>query len=114
MRNWKRASFEVPVVTLILFFLMAVVQTTQANDWETPGMIGQNKEPAHCTLMPYPDTETALVGTRQSSPFHKSLNGRWKFNWVKKPADRPKDFYKLNYDITIGKVPHFSRSSGVT
>jgi beta-galactosidase len=100
MRNWKRASFEVPVVTLILFFLMAVVQTTQANDWENPGMIGQNKEPAHCTLMPYPDTKTALVGTRQSSPFHKSLNGKWKFNWAKKPADRPKNFYKLNYDIT--------------
>ncbi len=23
------------------------------NDWENPAMIGLNKEPAHCTLMPY-------------------------------------------------------------
>jgi beta-galactosidase len=50
--------------------------------------------------MPYPDTATALVGTRQASPFHKSLNGSWKFNWVRKPAERPRDFYKLDYDVS--------------
>ncbi len=79
------------------------IAIARINDWENPGMIGQNKEPAHCTLIPYPDTEAALVGTRQSSPFHKSLNGKWKFNWVKKPADRPKDFYKLGYDVSDWK-----------
>ena len=75
----------------------------KANDWENPEMIGQNKEPAHCTLLPYPDTRTALIGTREVSPFHKSLNGKWKFNWVQKPADRPQDFYKLNYDVSSWK-----------
>jgi len=27
----------------------------EVNDWENPEMIGQNKEPAHCTLKPYLD-----------------------------------------------------------
>jgi len=68
------------------------------NDWENPEMFGQNKEPAHCTLIPFPDRETALKRTRKASPFYLSLSGNWKFHWVKKPADRPRDFYRLDYD----------------
>ena len=73
---------------------------TKVPDWENPEMIGQNKEAAHCTLMPYPNTTKALMGTREASPFHKSLNGNWKFNWVKKPAERPKNFHKPDYDVS--------------
>ncbi|NIN12786.1 MAG: beta-galactosidase, partial [Gemmatimonadales bacterium] len=59
----------------------------------------QNKESAHCTLMPYPDAETAKLGTRDASPFHLSLNGTWRFRWVEKPADRPADFYMPEFDV---------------
>jgi len=69
-------------------------------DWENPAVIGLNKEPAHCTLMPYPDVESALTCRRQGSPFYQSLNGKWRFNWVRKPADRPKEFYKTDYDVS--------------
>jgi len=69
-------------------------------DWENPAVIGLNKEPAHCTLMPYADIESALDGRRESSPFYRSLNGKWRFNWVRKPADRPKDFYQTDYDVS--------------
>ncbi|MBD3349949.1 MAG: DUF4981 domain-containing protein, partial [Candidatus Lokiarchaeota archaeon] len=33
-----------------------------------------------------------------SSKYYKSLNGHWKFNWVKKPTDRPIDFYQKEYN----------------
>lgn len=91
--------------------VIAVLMTTAAAidylpDWENPRVFSVNKEPAHCTLMPYPDTDTALLGTRAASPFHKSLNGKWKFHWVLKPADRPKDFYKPGYDVSQwGEIP---------
>ncbi len=98
MRIPKRMLLKTVGVMIMLTF-SAVTSAGQANDWENSEMIGQNKEPAHCTLMPYPDRQTALTGTREASPFHKSLNGKWKFNWVRKPADRPKDFYKLDYDV---------------
>ena len=67
-------------------------------DWENPGLLGRNKEPDHCTLMPYPNREAAMEGTREASPHHQSLNGTWRFNWVGRPADRPQDFYKFDYD----------------
>jgi len=41
--------------------------------------------------------------TLLSLPTFNSLNGKWKFNWVSKPSDRPTDFYKDNYDVTNWK-----------
>jgi beta-galactosidase len=69
-------------------------------DWENPQVVGRNKEPGHCTLVPYSDAEMALKCERKASQFYKSLNGKWKFNWVSKPADRPIDFYKPSYDVS--------------
>ena len=97
----------VMILAVVLVFscaeAIAITEVSDAvaglNDWKNPEMIGQNKEPAHCTLMPYSNVAEALEGNRERSPFHKSLNGRWKFNWAKRPADRPRDFYRPDYDV---------------
>jgi beta-galactosidase len=88
------------VSALVLVWLSRAVYGAEVPDWENPEMIGQNKEPAHCTLMVYPDVETAMEATREASPFFQLLNGDWKFNWVRKPGDRPVDFYKLDYNVS--------------
>jgi beta-galactosidase len=69
-------------------------------DWENPAVVGREKEPAHCTYIPYADVQTALKNNRAQSPYYKSLNGFWKFSWVRKPADRPVDFYRDEYDVS--------------
>ncbi|MFX1283680.1 MAG: glycoside hydrolase family 2 TIM barrel-domain containing protein [Promethearchaeota archaeon] len=69
------------------------------NDWENPLMVGLNKEPPHCTFLPYPNKKMALENNPSISPFFLSLNGTWKFNWVRKPIDRPINFYKDDFDI---------------
>ena len=75
-------------------------------DWENPDVVGINKEPGHCTLIPYSDIETAIKADRKASRFYKSLNGNWKFHWVKKPADRPLNFYESSYDVsTWAQIP---------
>ncbi len=72
----------------------------KTNDWENPAMIGRDKEPAHCTYIPYVDTETALKNTPSQSPYYLSLNGTWKFNWVRNPSERPVNFYKDDYNAS--------------
>ncbi len=67
-------------------------------DWENPQIVHRNREDPHATLSMYPDIKTALDGDRWSSPFFQSLNGAWKFQWVKKPEERPKDFYDEDFD----------------
>ena len=69
-------------------------------DIENPGMFNQNKEAAHATLMPFRSIDEALTKKRNESPYYKSLSGVWKFNWVRKPADRPRDFYKIDFDVS--------------
>ena len=78
----------------------------ERKDWENSEIIGLNKEPAHNTLIPFQDTDSALQGTNEGSNFYKSLNGNWKFNWVRRPEDRPKNFYDLDFDTSKwSKIP---------
>ena len=67
-------------------------------EWNNPEVLHVNTEKPHATLTPYPDQKSALTFDRDRSPYLKLLNGDWKFNWVKKPADRPKDFFKPGYN----------------
>jgi beta-galactosidase len=96
--------FKLGLVILSVFIpntLLSVNTAAQeVNDWENPHVCGINKEPPHCTLLPYPDVQSAPAGTREASPFFKLLNGAWKFHWVCKPADRPIDFYRPEYDVS--------------
>jgi len=66
---------------------------------EDPECLGVNKEPAHAVLMPYATPAEAFAANRQASPFCRSLNGNWKFNWVNHPAERPVDFYKPGFSV---------------
>ena len=70
------------------------------NDWENPQLVSRNTESAHCTLIPFPDSSGALHLRPENSPYYLSLNGLWKFNWVPRPADRPSDFYKEDFNIS--------------
>jgi len=69
-----------------------------SNDWENPQVVGRNKEPAHATLVPYPDQATALTGERTASAYFKSLNGMWKFQLAPNPTAAPTDFYNVDFD----------------
>ncbi len=92
--------------SIILFSLIIMIHnasSAEPNDWENPQITAINTEPPHCTLMPYANLTKAIEGNRFASKYFKSLNGNWKFHWVNKPDDRPKDFYKLDYDVSRWK-----------
>lgn len=57
----------------------------QVPDWENPKIVERNREPAHATLIPYPDEKTALTNEWTESPWFLSLNGNWKFRLVQNP-----------------------------
>ncbi|NHJ46582.1 MAG: DUF4981 domain-containing protein [Asgard group archaeon] len=67
-------------------------------DWENCDIVHRNREPAHSTLIPFPSVEDALQKSIEESSYYISLNGQWRFNWVERPADRPIDFYKLDFN----------------
>lgn len=85
---------------LAVTVMLTASTNAQARDWEDPQVIGRNKEPAHCTLMPFGNIEQAKIGTRDASPYYLCLNGRWRFNWAKSPEERPVDFHRPAYDVS--------------
>jgi len=80
----------------------------QAPDWENPAVFDIGRELPHTTMTVYPDLESSLKAAlapptapatdRDVSPYLIRLDGSWKFKWSPSPADRPADFYKLDYD----------------
>jgi beta-galactosidase len=74
------------------------------HDWENQAVSEINRETPHASLMPF-DTEAKVPANDFSaSPFYKSLNGKWKFNFVNKPADRPAAFYTSSYNDSEWKL----------
>jgi beta-galactosidase len=76
----------------------AAVLAQQPNDWENPAVFAINKEPPHATFFPFESRALALGRDPGRSTYFVDLDGRWKFNWVRKPADRPVDFYRTDFD----------------
>ena len=90
------------ILIFILFFNLSIAQDScLIHEWENPKIFKINTEKPHATLIPFPDIES--LSGRKPSPFFQSLNGKWKFNWVLKPADRPVDFYKDEFDVSAWK-----------
>lgn len=77
-----------------------------AVEWNDLNVLQVNREAPHATMMVYPTAKAAMKYDRTTSPWFQSLNGEWKFNWVKKPADRPADFYNPEFDVSEwGSIP---------
>lgn len=66
-------------------------------EWENPGIIEINREPARSTSVTFPNRRTALV--EGISPYVQSLNGVWKFYWSPMPDDRPVGFFQPGVNI---------------
>lgn len=73
-------------------------------DWENEQVVHINTEPPRATFVPFPNANAALAGDRESSPFFRSLDGAWKFNWVSKPDERPTNFFLTDFDDSAWKT----------
>ncbi|HSQ75465.1 MAG TPA: glycoside hydrolase family 2 TIM barrel-domain containing protein [Bacteroidota bacterium] len=82
---------------------MLLAAASPAPDWMNPRITGINTEPPHATLVPFDSRASAIRGIRDESQYVLLLNGAWKFAWTAKPADRPVDFHRPDYDVSSWK-----------
>ena len=82
---------------------MGMAVNAQQPDWENEQVFGVNKEPARASFLPYAGPEQALHDVAAASPYYASLDGAWKFHWVKQPSEAPADFYRIDYDAAQWK-----------
>lgn len=84
-----------------LFALAIGLQTvalSQKNEWRDPEINAVNRAPMHTNYFAYESYDAARTGVKEESDNFLSLNGMWKFNWVRNADQRPDDFYQLGYN----------------
>jgi beta-galactosidase len=83
---------------IFCYCFFAVTVFAQKDEWQNPAVNEVNRAPMHAYYFAYENENAALKGCRESSVNYKSLNGLWKFHWVKDAEERPVDFFTLKYD----------------
>ena len=76
-------------------FTVASAQKTPV--WKDAGVNQQNRETRHAHFFGFENAEKAK-GDKKASTRYFSMEGKWKFNFVKNHQDAPQGFYALKYD----------------
>ncbi len=85
------------ITTFWLIFSITILGHTQSYH-EDHTVFGVNKEAPHAHSFPFEKEELARNFDREHSTWFQSLNGDWKFNWVRQPKDKPADFHQVDFD----------------
>jgi beta-galactosidase len=75
---------------------------------ENEAVISENKLEAHASFSSYAPNEDALSFNPTNANFFQSLDGKWKFKWVRSPKDRSTTFMNPSENVDawdIIKVP---------
>lgn len=101
MEKYKKIVFAFGILTSMTGAALAESRTsTSAHDWENPAVVGINKEPGHVANITFATFTEAAQGDWENTASVKFLNGKWKFHWAPKPAERAIDFYSDDYNVS--------------
>ncbi|MFR9580680.1 MAG: glycoside hydrolase family 2 TIM barrel-domain containing protein [Rikenellaceae bacterium] len=93
-------------LTAILAFTAITTVSAQKNEWQDPEINSVNRAPMHVPYFAYASQSEADSACKESSQNFMTLNGDWRFNWVRNAEDRPMDFYQSDYnDRDWGYMP---------
>ena len=87
----------------VLFCLAALAWMSVANaqtgeEWDDPSVSHVNREKAHTGALPMTNEADVVKNDLTLSPYYQSLDGIWKFNWVKNPTLATTDMCEKDYD----------------
>ena len=95
--------------------LMLLPALAQQPVWLDPNVNSENEKPDVADYFAYEDMESARKGEKKESSRFMSIEGNWKFNFVKNAYDKPQDFFAEGYDDskwTDFKVPGLFEMNG--
>ena len=87
---------RIALLTILQIALIPVM--AQQPVWLDPKVNSENEKPDVADYFAYEDLKTAEAGQKDRSSRFMSLEGNWKFNFVKNAYDKPDDFFTEGYD----------------
>lgn len=91
---WLRGSLLALACTTVL----AAGAQNQKEYWLNPHINRVNVETARSDFFAFETPAKAIAGDKAASSRYLSLEGKWKFKFVKNHQDRPKDFFTTGFD----------------
>lgn len=99
----KLAGLSALILSCTLFGTPAIGQDVRT-PWLNPEVNHINREEMHTDYFAFARNED--THSREQSSNYLSLNGQWRFHWVRHFDERPERFYELNYnDKAWGRMP---------
>ena len=91
-------KISIAIIGALFYLQTAAIAQETRQPWEDHQVFAINKLAPHATLFPYLSVASALDNQKEQSSNYLGLNGHWKFNWQRSPANKPKNFMQPNFD----------------
>ena len=85
-------------LTLMTLCALSAGEAQTFKEWQDSEINAVNREPMHADFFAYESREMAERSVKEKSENFMSLDGTWKFFWVKDADSRPTDFYKEGFN----------------
>lgn len=82
----------------LLFAVWPLLSYSQKPAWLDPDVNQINRREASTACFAYENTEQARQGDKNESALFMSMEGDWRFNFVKNANERPEGFWKQDFD----------------
>ena len=86
------------LLTSLLTLVALTLGAQTFHEWKDPRTNAVNRAPMHSNYFAYESADVAQKGIKENSVNFMSLNGNWKFFWVKDAESRPTDFWKVGFN----------------
>ncbi len=94
------------LLTLLLGGLAAGLHAQSFTEWQDPEVNAVNRLPMRATCFAYESADAAAAGDKSASERFLTLDGEWRFCWVRHTDERPTEFFRTDFnDGAWGTMP---------
>ena len=86
------------LIVLFSFLTALSVSAETTPEWRNPLVNQQNREARRANFFAFESEALAMKGEKSQSSRYLSMEGLWRFNFVKNHQDAPASFFRLDYD----------------
>ena len=90
--------YKTLLTTSLMLAIAAQVSAQTGTEWDNPQTTSVNREMAHTVSIPMASETDIAANDMTLSPWYMSLDGKWKFLWVKQPSLAKADYCAKDYN----------------
>lgn len=94
----KSNLYTYAILALAMCGASSSAYAQDGTEWDNPKIFSVNREKSHTTAIPMSSAGDVTKNDITLSPYYQSLDGKWKFMWVKQPSMASKNFCSKDFN----------------